>query len=122
MCVCAASRATHVFSFCYSRNDPRFKQLLYGYRLISRANAFGLHTLLTESPKMKIPFLSDVDSAVSKPSFFRILKEGLWGVGLICALFLATTSAKAENCRKQVTANGEQATICCDGNGVCYRR
>lgn len=32
-----------------------------------------------------------------------------------------TAPAYAETCRKQIV-NGQEVTICCDGNGVCYNK
>jgi hypothetical protein len=40
---------------------------------------------------------------------------------IVSSLSLPIPSAQAETCRKR-SVNGEQVVICCDGNGVCYRK
>jgi hypothetical protein len=42
-------------------------------------------------------------------------------IAIVSSLVLTLPSAQAETCRKQFV-NGEVVVICCDGNGVCYRK
>jgi hypothetical protein len=53
-------------------------------------------------------------------SRFVLLNGGLV-FALALGLMADCPSALAEVCRRQVV-NGEVVIICCDGNGVCYRR
>ena len=39
----------------------------------------------------------------------------------LAAFHFAASPAAAETCSTRVI-NGEQVVLCCDGNGVCYRK
>jgi hypothetical protein len=59
-------------------------------------------------------------SVLPSVSRFVLLNGGLV-FALALGLMADCPSALAEVCRRQVV-NGEVVIICCDGNGVCYRR
>lgn len=63
---------------------------------------------------------SSFAAALPSLSRFVLLRGGLI-FALAVGLAAGGTSALAEVCRRQLV-NGEVVIICCDGNGVCYRR
>jgi hypothetical protein len=66
------------------------------------------------------PGIVPLDSRLAKRVHWR--SHAIQFAMLITACFvLPLPSAQAETCSKQFI-NGEQVTICCDGNGVCYKK